>query len=191
MNSVTAPIRLAFSHMGITVTDMLVMETFYQKALGFIVTDRGHEGGMDLVFLSRSPNDHHQIILSTGRPVGMPQNTINPQFGSSINQISFKMPQLDDMRKIGQALLKEGATSLLTANHGNAWSLYAHDPEQNNLEFYVETPWYVAQPMFLPLDLTKSDQEIHDETLQVCEKGKGFEPIAQWRARMSERMVGL
>jgi catechol 2,3-dioxygenase len=146
---------------------------------------------MDLVFLSRSPNDHHQIILSTGRPRGLPQNMFNPQFGASINQISFKMRELADMRKIEKRLQQEGATSLVAANHGNAWSLYAHDPEQNNLEFYVETPWYVAQPMFLPLDLSKPDQAIFEETLRVCETSRGFEPIALWRARMSERMAGL
>jgi catechol 2,3-dioxygenase-like lactoylglutathione lyase family enzyme len=144
MNSGEESIGLTFSHMGVTVTDMPVMEAFYQKVMGFIVTDRGHDGGMDLVFLSRSPNDHHQIILSTGRPRGLPQNMFNPQFGASINQISFKMRELADMRKIEKRLQQEGATSLVAANHGNAWSLYAHDPEQNNLEFYVETPWYVV-----------------------------------------------
>jgi catechol-2,3-dioxygenase len=185
------PIGLKFSHMGVTVTNMAVMEAFYQKVMGFIVTDRGHEGGMDLVFLSRSPDDHHQIILSTGRPSGLPQNTFNPQFGASINQISFKMNKLADMRKIKTRLEAEGATSVIAANHGNAWSLYAHDPEKNNLEFYVETPWYVNQPMFLPLDLSKSDNDIYDETLRVCETSKGYEPVAQWRARMSEKMVGL
>jgi catechol 2,3-dioxygenase len=191
MRAGSDPVRLTFSHMGVTVRDLHRMETFYRAVMGFIVTDRGSAGAMDLVFLSRSPNDHHQIILGTGRPEALPANTANPQFGPSINQISFKMPQLEEMRKIKQLLAENGATDILAANHGNAWSLYAHDPEHNNLEFYVETPWYVAQPMFEPLDLGKSDDEILLETRQLCEQGPGFEEITSWRARMGEQMVGL
>lgn len=186
------PIRLTFAHMGVTVTDLPRMEAFYCNVMGFVVTDRGTGGGgMDLVFLSRSPSDHHQIILGTGRPRDMPQNTFNPQFGPSINQISFKMPELSDMRAIVPLLEENGATDLLAANHGNAWSLYAHDPEHNNLEFYVETPWYVNQPMFERLDLTQSDDAILAATRQLCEASVGFEAIDSWRARMGEKMVNL
>jgi catechol 2,3-dioxygenase len=192
MTTADEPIKLSFSHMGVTVRDLPLMEAFYLAVMGFIVTDRGSAGGgMDLVFLSRTPNDHHQIILGTGRPENLPPNTINPQFGPSINQISFKMPALEEMRKVRAKLEANGAQNILAANHGNAWSLYAHDPEGNNLEFYVESPWYVAQPMFEMLDLTKNDEDILTETRELCASNPGFEEIASWRARMGEMMVGL
>ena len=191
MVEINAPVNLAFSHMGVTVIDLPRMEDFYRKVMGFIVTDRGTVGAMNLVFLSRSPLDHHQIILGTGRPDNMPPNRANPQFGPSINQISFKMPALADMKRMVPLLEENGATDVLAANHGNAWSLYAHDPEHNNLEFYVETPWYVAQPKFDMLDLTKSDDQIFNETKKLCEESPGFEPIESWRARMADEMVGL
>ena len=72
-----------FSHMGLSVKDISKMEDFYTRVLGFTVTDRGHAGGMKLVFLSRDPMDHHQIVLASGRPAELPANTDNPQFGLS------------------------------------------------------------------------------------------------------------
>src|SRR5262249_30578234 len=145
------------------------MEDFYSRVLGFTVTDRGTAGGMDLVFLSRDPLDHHQIVLATGRPSALPPNTANPQFGPSIKQISFRMGRLTDLREMRDRLETEGGASLFPANHGIAWSIYAHDPEGNNLEFFVDSEWYITQPFLIPLDLSKSDREIVDETRALCE----------------------
>lgn len=183
----TAP-NLMFSHMGLSVRDIARMEDFYSSVLGFTVTDRGVAGGMDLVFLSRNPQDHHQIVLATGRPDALPENTANPQFGPSINQISFKMASLDDLRDIQARLEAYGGQNLFPANHGVAWSIYAHDPEGNNLEFFVETDWYITQPFLVPLDLAKDNGLITDETRAMCEQGEGFEPYANWRARIAPKM---
>lgn len=184
----TAP-NLKFSHMGLSVTDIAKMEDFYTRVLGFTVTDRGEAGGMQLVFLSRDPLDHHQIVLATGRPTRMPANTANPQFGPSINQISFKMGSLQDLRALGQLLRDNGGSSLFPANHGVAWSIYAHDPEGNNLEFYVETPWYIPQPFLIPLDFAQTDDEIAQHTRALCESSAGFEPYADWRLKVAQRMA--
>ena len=184
----TAP-NLKFSHMGLSVTDIVKMEDFYTRVLGFTVTDRGEAGGMQLVFLSRDPLDHHQIVLATGRPTKMPANTANPQFGPSINQISFKMGSLADLRALGQVLRDNGGSSLFPANHGVAWSIYAHDPEGNNLEFYVETPWYIPQPFLIPLDFTQADDEITERTRALCEASPGFEPYVDWRRKVAQRMA--
>jgi len=181
--------NLAFSHMGVSVKDMARMEQFYTEVLGFTVTDRGQAGGMQLVFLSRDPLDHHQIVLATGRPNEMPANTANPQFGPSINQISFKMETMSDLRDIRERLEAGGGSSLFPANHGVAWSIYAHDPEGNNLEFYVETDWYITQPFLVPLDLSKTDEEVFAQTKALCQSRPGFEPYVNWRARIAEKMA--
>lgn len=183
------PANLMFSHMGLSVRDIANMEKFYTEVLGFTVTDRGNAGGMDLVFLSRDPNDHHQIVLATGRPETMPANTANPQFGPSINQISFKVASLPDLRDIKDRLESWGGQSLFPANHGVAWSIYAHDPEGNNLEFFVDSEWYIYQPFLIPLDLSKSDEEIVAETRQLCEQSEGFEPYSSWRTKIAPRMA--
>jgi len=65
-----APPAVSFSHFGVYVTDIAKMERFYTRALGFIVTDKGNIGADDLVFMSRDPGEHHQMIMSTGRPAG-------------------------------------------------------------------------------------------------------------------------
>jgi catechol 2,3-dioxygenase len=184
-----ATANLMFSHMGLSVKDIVKMEGFYTRALGFTVTDRGVAGGMKLVFLSRNPLDHHQIVLASGRPAELPANTDNPQFGPSINQISFKMGSLADLRAILTVLQSEGGGNLFPANHGVAWSIYAHDPEGNNLEFFVETDWYIRQPFLIPLDLTKTDDELFELTKAMCEKSDGYEPYGEWRKKVALRMT--
>ena len=60
---------IAFSHFGIHVTDLPRMVDFYTGVLGLLVSDRGTlEDGPTLAFLSRDPNQHHQVALVTGRP---------------------------------------------------------------------------------------------------------------------------
>lgn len=181
--------NLRFSHMGLSVIDMARMADFYQRVLGFTVTDRGHADGMDLVFLSRSPNDHHQIVLATGRPPALPANTANRQFGPSINQISFQMGSLADLRDMLHRLQEYGSDNIFPANHGIAWSIYTHDPEGNNLEFFIDTEWYFPQPFLIPLDLSLSDEEIYRLTEKFSREQEGFEPYSNWRARIAPQMT--
>ncbi len=183
--------NLMFSHMGLSVCDIAKMEDFYTRVLGFTVTDRGDAGGMKLVFLSRSPLDHHQVVLATGRPAQLPANTANPQFGPSINQISFKMGSLADLRDMNQRLLAEGGHGMFPANHGVAWSIYAHDPEGNNLEFFVDTDWYFPQPFLIALDLSLSDEQLRTSTLAMCRQQPGFEPYGDWRRKIAPRMTAF
>lgn len=181
--------NLRFSHMGLSVMDISKMADFYQRVLGFTETDRGHADGMDLVFLSRSPNDHHQIVLATGRPSELPANTANRQFGPSINQISFQMGSLSDLRDMRQRLDEYGAENIFPANHGIAWSIYTHDPEGNNLEFFVDTEWYFPQPFLIPLDLSLNDDEIYEQTKKFSQEQEGYEPYTSWRAKFAGRMT--
>jgi len=181
--------NLKFSHMGLSVQDIERMETFYVGVLGFTVTDRGDAGGMKLVFMSRDPLDHHQVVLASGRPARMPDNAANPFFGPSINQISFKVGCLDDLRDILERLKDAGLEDFFPANHGVAWSIYAHDPEGNTLEFFVETDWYITQPLLNPLDLARTDEEILAETLKFCEVSEGFQLYSDWRAAIARKMT--
>jgi catechol-2,3-dioxygenase len=181
--------NLKFAHMGLVVSDIEVMTRFYVDVLGFTVTDHGEFGAMAVVFMSRDPEEHHQIVLATGRPENLPPNTINPEFGPSIQQISFKMGSLADLRDMKSRLEKSAATGITAASHGNAWSVYAHDPDGNYIEFYVDTDWYANQPFYVPLDLHKTDEEITQETQALCEASPGFMPIAQWRSGISKLMA--
>ena len=181
--------NLRFSHMGLSVIDLERMEAFYTGVLGFTVTDRGAAGGMDIVFLSRNPNDHHQIVLASGRPDNMPANTANTAFGPSINQISFQMGSLADLRDIGERIQAYGTANFFPANHGIAWSIYAHDPEGNNLEFFVDTEWYFPQPFLIPLELDRSDDELYAMTERFSKEQEGYEAYSEWRAKVARRMT--
>ncbi|MGE4430990.1 MAG: VOC family protein [Sphingobium sp.] len=180
--------NIMFNHLGFAVSDMPRMEDFYTRVLGFTVTDRGEVLGMNLVFLSRDPNDHHQIVLVSGRPDNLPPNPYNPQFGSLINQISFRVSSLQALRDLHALLVSENVQNIMVGNHGIAWSIYCHDPDGNNLEFFVDTPWYFPQPFLIPLDLTQSDEEIIAETERLSREQDGFEIYADWRDRMGRRM---
>lgn len=181
--------NLKFAHIGLVVSDIEVMTRFYVDVLGFTITDHGIFGAMHVAFLSRDPEEHHQIVLTTGRPANLPANTINPDFGPVIQQISFKMGSLADLRDMRGRLETGGATGITSASHGNAWSMYAHDPEGNYIEFYVDTDWYANQPFYVPLDFDKSDAEITEETRALCEASPGFKPIGQWRTDIAKVMA--
>ena len=86
------PGSLVFSHMGFYVRDLERMARFYQEVLCFTETDRGDLGPVQLVFMSRDPAEHHQIVLASGRPADLGF--------SVINQISLRVPDLATLRTV-------------------------------------------------------------------------------------------
>jgi catechol 2,3-dioxygenase-like lactoylglutathione lyase family enzyme len=171
---------IALRHFGVFVTDLDRMADFYTRVLGLAVTDRGDLGGRTLVFLSRDPDEHHQFVLVSGRPEEVGFNVVN--------QISFRLPALADLKAMHLALLAEGVKELRTISHGNAWSVYGHDPDGNRFELYVATPWYTPQPYAEPLDLMLPGEEILRRTEAECRARPGFKTQAEWRAEIARRL---
>lgn len=174
-------ISLSFSHVGFFVSDMQRMKGFYTDVLGFFITDEGDfPNGQSLVFLSRDPNEHHQLVLVSGRPAG---NGFNP-----INQISFLVTDLQALKDFYKLAQDKVLDDLQAVTHGNAWSIYFRDPEGNRLEVYTHTPWYVNQPLREPLDLSLSIEDIHDKTLALCKTLPGFTSRNNWCDSMTSLM---
>jgi catechol-2,3-dioxygenase len=171
---------LAFSHMGIYVTDVARMEDFYTRVLGFTATDRGNLGSTKLVFLSRDPKEHHQIVLASGRPGDA---GFNP-----INQISFRMAEFAGLREMHRRLQREGMAEISPVSHGNALSVYFRDPEGNRLELFVDTPWYVQQPLRVPMDMQLSDAQIWAWAEAEARKLPGFKKVEHWRDEVAQKM---
>ena len=175
---------LTFSHVGFFVHDIGLMEDFYARVLEFTVTDRGKlpgpNGSVDLVFLSRDPDEHHQIVLVTGRPEHLSFNVIN--------QISLKADSLSTLKAMHARVLGEKTSDVTPVTHGNSLSVYLRDPEGNRLELYFELPWYVDQPMRVPVDLDKPDAEIMEAAERDARTQPGFKTRAQWRQEMAARM---
>ena len=173
---------VSFSHFGIYVTDLARMEDFYTRVLGLLVSDRGQvPGGSDLVFLSRDPDEHHQIVLATGRPPGVEFNVVN--------QISFKLPTLADLKAMHARARDEGTKQFRIVTHGNAWSVYFADPEGNRVEVFVDTPWHTPQPVVEPFDIEAPVEVIERETEALCRNRPGFMSRPQWRAAQVTRMA--
>ncbi|WP_020407640.1 VOC family protein [Hahella ganghwensis] len=162
--------NLALSHFELFVNNVDEMEHFYRETLGFIVTDRGKgEGAM--VFLSRSPEEHHQLVL-------------NPQSGfksdkSPLDHLSFRVASLSDLRQFYLSLSKS-EVSCDTVSHGTAWSIYFRDPEGNRLEIFTDTPWYVHQPCKFKVDLSLSDDALYAYTEAKVSDMPGFCAVSEW-----------
>lgn len=172
---------MKFSHVGLYVHDLAKMEQFYRTTLGLVITDRGELPGRELVFMSRDAEEHHQLVLASGRD-GAPDVKV-------LNQVSFSMETLSDLRDFHDLLSKKKEISdLVPINHGLAWSIYFKDPEGNRIEVFVNTPWYVKQPIADPLDLNLSDAEITRRTELDYQNYPGFQTRSQWKKRLQSQL---
>jgi catechol-2,3-dioxygenase len=175
--------ELSFSHFGFFVYDLPRMERFYTEVLGFVATDRGKARGRDILFLSRNPREHHQIVMVAGR-TGKPEEQV-------INQLSFRVADLDALKAFyGDIRARPDISDINPVSHGNAWSVYFRDPEGNRVEIFVDAPWYVTQPRGDALDLSLPTDEIVRQTEAACRDDPGFMPVAQWRAGFEARLAG-
>ncbi|MGH8667882.1 MAG: VOC family protein [Burkholderiales bacterium] len=175
---------LAFSHIGFFVRDLARMADFYSRVLGFTVSDRGDldtpRGKVSLVFLTRDPKEHHQIVLASGRPDSVPFNPIN--------QISFRVQDFAGLRELYRTLQHEPVSEVSPASHGNALSVYFRDPEGNRVELFVDTPWYVDQPMRIPMDMSLSDEALWQWAEATARELPGYKPVEQWRTDLAARL---
>ena len=131
------------------------------------------------MFLSRNPNEHHQVVIASGRPAGSFQQ---------INQISFRVPDLETLRAWHDRASMAALDRLEAVTHGNSWSIYFHDPEGNRIEMYAGSPWYVSQPMRVPVDMTQSVEALIDETDRLTRDDPSRRPHAQWVSEMRSRL---
>jgi catechol 2,3-dioxygenase len=175
-------IRARLAHVGIFAHDKPLLERFYTHVLGLMVTDSGpSRGGTELTFMSGNAGNHHQLVLVSGRP---DTAGFNP-----IQQISFMVDSLADLRVVHRRALENGATDMRVISHGNAWSCYFKDPEGNTVEAYLDTPFHVPQPHGEPLDLSKSDADILRDTEAACRADPGFMMMDAFKASLATRLA--
>lgn len=173
---------LTFSHMGFYVRDLERMARFYKDVMCFFETDRGDLGPVQLIFLSRDPSEHHQIVLASGRPTDLAF--------SVINQISLRVPDLATLREVRNLVRSDpDVTDLVCATHGNAISIYFRDPEGNRLEVFMDMPWYCEQPLREFIDLDLSDEMVMAQAEKLARSRPRFQSRTEWQASM-ERLMG-
>jgi catechol-2,3-dioxygenase len=177
---------LSFSHIGIFVRDIDGMAEFYSTVLGLTITDRGMlpgpNGPAELVFTSRDPDVHHQIVLVSGRPAHLDFNVVN--------QISLMADSIQTLQAFYRRLQSAPVTELLPITHGNALSVYCRDPEGNRLELFVDLPWYVNQPMRVAMPIELPADELLAWAREHAQTLPGFRPREEWRADMA-RLMGI
>jgi catechol 2,3-dioxygenase len=175
--------KLRWSHAVLYVRDIDAMIAFYRDVLGFEVSDRGPldagNPAIEVVFLSQSPSDHHQIAFASVR---------GPGESTTLDHIAFRVDSLADVQDMAGRLRSDGrATDINGVNHGNAWSVYFKDPEGNGIEVFCDSPWNVRQPQLRPCDLTMSEQELSRATQRQFAEEPGFEPIDAFYAKRKDR----
>jgi len=175
--------RLEVAHAVLYVHDVDAMIAFYEATLGFEVTDRGPLGPDEIVFMSQSDTDHHQVAFITGRDEPNPSN--------SVNHVAFRSSgTLDDLKALKTTLeANEAVTQIVPLCHGNAWSVYFRDPEFNGVEVFIDTPWHVRQPQGQPLDLDVSNDEIVETTRAHFSTEPEFGPIDEFYRRRAEHLA--
>jgi catechol-2,3-dioxygenase len=143
------PRLTGLSHVGIFVRDIERSKDFYSRVLGLTVTD----GNENFVFLSSQPGDeHHEVALLAGREA--------PPGTAIVQQISFRVPTLADVREYYQRIVAEGVPIQRQSNHGISLGLYFFDPDGNPVEVFWNTGWKHPQPFNAPLDFSLSEEEI-------------------------------
>jgi catechol 2,3-dioxygenase-like lactoylglutathione lyase family enzyme len=138
-------------HVGLFCHDLGKMRDFYANVLGLTITDEDRTRG--ICFLSADPEaEHHELALAQAKdPAQKTQN---------VQQVSFKVQSLDDVRAFHRRLTLAGMRIDRTVTHGIACSVYFYDPEDNRIELYYTTPYKVRQPLGEPIDLERPDEEL-------------------------------
>ena len=139
-------------HVGIYADDLLKQRDFYTRVIGLSIADEDLDG-RGMCFMSADPvSEHHEFVLMKGRVSSDDTNTIQ--------QISFKVPTIQDLRDYHKRLLDEDIKVERIVSHGNAFGMYFFDPEGNRVELYYKTGFPVPQPHGDLIDLTRSDEEL-------------------------------
>ena len=139
-------------HVGIYVNDLMKLRDFYSRVMGLEITDEDLEQRR-MVFLSANPDvEHHEFVLMEGRNV--------PSDAKVVQQISFTVDTLGELKDFYRTFSDEGVNIQRIVSHGNAFGMYADDPEGNTLEVYYKTGLDVPQPHGDHIELEMSDEEL-------------------------------
>ncbi len=167
--------KLRLSHCVLYVRDLENMLSFYRDVLGFDVTDRGPmiagaDESPELCFLSQVGSEHHQLAFANVRGEGA---------STSLDHVAFRVDSLADVKRFWERLEENRRESGHDAKaapiaHGNAWSIYFEDPEQNRVDIFCDSPFHVDQPQISPFDIDLDEKELREWTEATFRSEPGF-----------------
>jgi catechol-2,3-dioxygenase len=148
MSSITG-----LGHIGLFCQDLENMRDFYSRFLGLSITDEDMVRG--LCFFSADPkSEHHELALARIRD--------NAQPTQWVQQVSFVVRSLDDLRDYYHRIKAEGLRIDRTVTHGISCSIYFYDPEDNRIELYYKTGYDIRQPFGEAIDLDQPNDALLD-----------------------------
>jgi catechol-2,3-dioxygenase len=152
---------VGLGHIGLYVRDLERMTAFYRDFLGMKVTKQSPGRA---VFLSSDPQlVDHEIALMTGRAADQDN-------GQLIQQISMRVPSLDDLRTFKARIIESGFKIDQIVTHLSAIGCYFFDPEGNRTEVF----WLTGRPSWImigvPIDIDRPDAEIMADIDRVWEQ---------------------
>src|ERR1700748_3717457 len=110
MTETNARPRFSLNHVGIYVIDINRMSDFYTSFMGFVISDRRDDPN-PIQFLTQSPDEHHQLLLASGRAPNSP---------STVAQISFLLDDFPSLRRLHEAATSDPRVrKTWTLDHGN------------------------------------------------------------------------
>ena len=173
------------SHFEIRARDPAALAKFYTEVLGFIVSDRGvlDRGpmkGRELIFLSHSPEEHHQIVL-------IPSDAAAS--GSGIGHVAFRVDSLDEVRRVYEKVRALPYAKPEPVSHANTWSVYFRDPEDNRIEVFTQTPWHATQPCRFDVNYDQPDPALKEATLGTAKALAGFTTTEDWQEAFNRRFA--
>ena len=141
-------------HVGIFVDDLMKQREFYSNIMGLKIADEDLEQ-RGMVFLSAHPEEeHHEFVIMKGRA--------SSDDTKVIQQLSFKVDTLAELKEFHSVFKQEGVEIQRTVSHGNAFGMYALDPEGNTIEVYYKTGFPVPQPHGEAVNLEDSEEALLD-----------------------------
>jgi catechol-2,3-dioxygenase len=160
--------------------DLEGLVAFYCDILGFRVADRGPLGpdGPQIVFLSGTSSDHHQIAFAATR---------GPEETTSLDHNAFRVESIAEVRAMLERVTADDRVKhAAPLTHGNAVSVYFADPEGNGIEVFCDTPWHVRQPQVRAWDPSKSNDEVLASVEAEFSSEPDFRSMDEYRAEQAK-----
>ena len=149
------PSVAGLGHVGIYTNDLFKMRDFYSRVMGLEITDEETEDRGIVLMSSKPDAEHHEFVLMKGRDV--------PEGAKMVQQISFYVDTLGELKQFHSVFKDESVRIERTVSHGNAFGMYALDPEGNTIEVYYRTGFPVPQQCADPVNLEDSEESLLDQ----------------------------
>ena len=122
------------NHLVLWVRDAQRSLAFYRDVLGFSIVEAPSP---QAVFLRANGSDNHHDLGLFGIGPDAPPPTQGRQVG--MYHAAWELSSIQDLAHARDALLQSGAL-VGESDHGNSLSLYARDPDGNELEVFWMVP---------------------------------------------------